>query len=520
MSPERVLVCAPLMPEYDRESGSRRIFDLIAFLRESDCAVSFVARNALDGERYAHMLRQLGVAMYSGFNSQTDELFASGRFDLAIFAFWYIAELHLPFIRRASSNTRIIIDSIDLHFVRNARRVFHKTAENGACGLLDSNYASEMIRELNTYAAADGVLTVSQKEADLINDLLSDPTLAHGVPDTEDLSFSTVPFAERKGILFIGNFRHAPNIEAVGYLCKDILPRIDPAIVAEHPVRIVGNAIDDTVRNYARDLPHVEMVGWVPSVLPYLQRARVAVIPLLYGAGTKRKLIQALMVGTPTVSTSIGTEGLNLQDGEHVLVADDPAVFANSIVRLLQDAKLWQRLVRRGRAQIMLSHSRQVARARFKQVISAVLAKKAKTAKLAVSILDSHHHRIHEHYDQLTERIREVVCSSLPSDAKVIVVSKGDDDLVRLDGRQGWHFPQTERGIYAGYYPASSAEAIAHLESLRAKGGEFLLFPSTALWWLEYYHDFKQYLDNHYQMVVSEENTCLIFALRDQVSGV
>jgi hypothetical protein len=69
----------------------------------------------------------------------------------------------------------------------------------------------------------------------------------------------------------------------------------------------------------------------------------------------------------------------------------------------------------------------------------------------------------------------------LPSNAQVIVVSSGDSDLLTLGGRQVWHFPQTEDGVNAGYYPADSTEAITHLEVLRAKGGEYLLFPSTAL---------------------------------------
>ena len=82
---------------------------------------------------------------------------------------------------------------------------------------------------------------------------------------------------------------------------------------------------------------------------------------------------------------------------------------------------------------------------------------------------------------ELIQRIREVVDTTLPSNAKVIVVSRGDSDLLNLGGRQAWHFPQTEDGVYAGYYPADCTEAIAHLEVLRAKGGNFLFFPSPAL---------------------------------------
>jgi glycosyltransferase involved in cell wall biosynthesis len=511
VSVKRALVCAPLMPDYDCQSGSQRIFDLIKSLREAGWAVSFVAQNGSTpgAERYAKILQQLGVATYAGFNSQTDQLVAASHFNVVIFAFWYLAELYMPVIRALSPATRVIVDSIDLHFVRQARRIFlHE-------GVLDLDYASEMIREVNTYAMADGVLAVSQKEADLINDLVGDLTSAYTVPDSEDLKPSTIPFVERKGILFVGNFQHPPNVEAVEYLCKDILPQLDPAILAEHPVYIVGSALNETVRSCGNKLANVRFVGWVPSVLPYLEHTRVSVVPLLYGAGTKRKLIQALMVGTPCVSTSIGIEGLNLRNGEHVLVADDPATFAHSIARLLEDAELWQYLVRQGQAHIAAVHSHEAIRTRLMQVISAVLAKETMSALLVEPSLEHHRHRLNQQYRQLIERVKGVVQAHVPPDATVVVVSRGDEELLKLGGRRAWHFPQCEGGVYAGYYPADSSEAIVQLEELRAKGADFLLFPRTSQWWLRHYDGFKQHIESHYRVVVYQEESCLIFALRE-----
>src|SRR5205085_8252889 len=98
---------------------------------------------------------------------------------------------------------------------------------------------------------------------------------------------------------------------------------------------IVGNEVNDAVRQAAAGVNGVRLVGWVPSLIPYLEQARVSVVPLRYGAGTKLKLIQSLMAGTPAVSTRVGTEGLWLCDGEQILVADDPGSFAGSVVRLL-----------------------------------------------------------------------------------------------------------------------------------------------------------------------------------------
>ncbi len=104
--------------------------------------------------------------------------------------------------------------------------------------------------------------------------------------------------------------------------------------------------------------------------------------------------------------------------------------------------------------------------------------------------------------------------SGLPHDVTVIVVNEGDDPLLYWEGRQGWHFPQNEDGTYAGYHPADSAEAIAHLEELRARGGGYLLFPNTAFWWLDYYKELRQHLGTWHRRVWKDEH-CVIYKLLD-----
>jgi hypothetical protein len=118
-------------------------------------------------------------------------------------------------------------------------------------------------------------------------------------------------------------------------------------------------------------------------------------------------------------------------------------------------------------------------------------------------------------YQELVDRIRDVVCSTLPPNAVISVVSKGDDELLRLLGRGARHFPETLEGVYAGYHPADSDEAIVQLEAMRARGTEYLLLPRTSLWWLDHYADFRRYLEQRYQVVVWQEDGCVIFDLRE-----
>lgn len=372
MKTKRALICSHYMPQPDLDSYSRRLFHFIGFLRDAGWEVACVARSPKGVEQFRHLLTDQGVTVAFGFAEHEDNVrsaAAAAQYDIAILGFWTFAEPLIPILQIVSPTTRIIVDSGDLHLLRNARRILRNAP--ASLDLFDEDYAAETAREISVYAAANAVLAVSAKEKDLIGDLIAAPHRVHVVPDCEDLAASPMPFAERRGMFFVGNFEHPPNVEAVRFLCDQVLPHLDPDLLAAHPVTIVGSNMTDEVRAIAVDWPAVRMLGWVPSVLPFFEQTRVSLLPLLHGAGTKRKLIQALSIGTPTVSTSIGTEGLDVRHGEDVFVADDGFRFAVGITRLLTDGSLWNRLARDGRERVRMEHSASVARERLFAAIEA-----------------------------------------------------------------------------------------------------------------------------------------------------
>ena len=500
------ILCAPVLPEFDRESGSRRLFDWLLFLREQGWQVSFACRTGKAAERYVRVLQELGIATYVGVCAQqAEQLFSLGRFDLAICAFWYLAEEYLPVIRAVSPETRVMIDSIDLHFVRKSREQFCTPSGTSAPSRLDQDYGGEMVRELNAYAAADAVLTVSRKEADLITDLLNRSVSAYVTPDCEDLPASTIPLRERKGIVFVGNFRHPPNVSAVEYLCRQIVPRLAPELLEEHPLMIVGNAMTERIEALANGHPHVRMVGWVPSVVPYLARARVSGVPLLYGAGTKRKLIQALMLGTPSVATTIAVEGLGLEHGRNVLVADDPASFAQAIELLVTDHNTWMQLAAAGVTHIRRTHGRSTAAAHFQRAVHETMQRPCRESNTSVRPSDAYLTQI--------ERMRGEVSRNVPEAAVVAVVNRGDRRLIELDVRRAFDFPQSAAGSYLGHHPADSQEAIAHVRTAITRWGcEYLVFPASAFWWLEFYGELRQQLETSHVPIWDSAN-CRIYRL-------
>ncbi len=291
-----------------------------------------------------------------------------------------------------------------------------------------------------------------------------------------------------------------------------ILPQLDPRITMEHPVSLVGDGLNRFAEHFSGAGSHVRLVGWVPSIVPYLERARIAVMPLPYGAGTKRKVIQALMMGTPAVATTVAAEGLDLRAGEHFLCADDPVTFARSITRLVSDSELWHHLAREGQEYMRTIRGRELARAAFLRAVTAALERRPRSGDRA-GYLETYSPGFYDPYSQLVRRVQSAVRATLPISATVVVVNKGDEELLNLDGRTAWHFPRARGGGWAGYYPRDSEETIAHLNDLRAQGAEYLVFPKTSLWWLDHYRDLKWHLKLSYRLVHDDNESCIIFSL-------
>ncbi len=170
------------------------------------------------------------------------------------------------------------------------------------------------------------------------------------IPNGVDVEkYQPLPLPSEKAIpalLFIGHMGYPPCVDAVLYFCSEVLPLIRQR-VANAELWIVGR--DPRPEVIALDHGDVHVTGQVDEVIPYYQRCPICVVPLRAGGGTRLKILEAMALGRPVVSTSIGCEGLNVIDGKHLLIADTPAQFAEKTIRLLQDRQLYHHLVINGR---------------------------------------------------------------------------------------------------------------------------------------------------------------------------
>lgn len=510
------LVVQHRLPEYDRERGSVRVLEVVDALVDAGWRVDFwaldVDESALvsddDQRRYAQRLLDRGVAVHAGDANGPQDLIDAGTLDVCIAAFWHVASRVLPEIRRRSPGTRCVVDSIDLHLLRESRRLLDRLAPAGL-GSLSAEDGERMVAELNVYAGADAVLTVSEREAQLVDEFVGRPGLGLSVPlgDPIEPSALTEP-SERSGLVFVGNFRHLPNIEAVGHLVAGVLPRMDPDLLGANRVSVVGNGLDERVREVG-SFPSVDLMGWVPDVTPHLHHARVSVVPLLHGAGVKGKVIQSLLAGTPVVSTPVGVEGLDLPDDgvAPVVVALGDADFARAVTRLLTDDDAWRAHRDAGLAWARAQHGPdRVARA----VLDAVDLDRLGPAGTGLPSGEDTSRRWLESYEQVRAGVRRDLAAALPRGATVMVASGGDDDMVESEHLRTTHFPGAESGTHLGWNP-SGAELVARLDAANRAGWNHLVLPATQLWWLHCHPELVERLDR--ATLVHDGDDCRIWDL-------
>lgn len=156
--------------------------------------------------------------------------------------------------------------------------------------------------------------------------------------------------ARPDSLIYTGTMKYKPNEEAILYFCREILPAVRAAIPAV-TLKIVGTSPPGNIRALASEC--VQVTGWVEDVRPHLAAASLVIVPLLSGGGSRLKITEALAMGKAVVSTSMGAEGLELHHGRHLLIANDPADFANAVIQLLGNPQRRESLGDEGRRKVI-----------------------------------------------------------------------------------------------------------------------------------------------------------------------
>jgi GT2 family glycosyltransferase/SAM-dependent methyltransferase len=372
-----VLIVDHRIPTWDRDAGSLRMLHIIQALQMLDARVTFMPDNLCPLEPYSRILQKMGVEVIYGAVDVNAEMATIGsHLSLAILSRPHPAGRWLDTIREFAPSATVAYDTVDLHWLREARRGELDTSSallanrngrlgNGGPGGLAPKAQALRHLELAMIKATDTTLVVTECERAQVQEDVPGSNVVV-VPTIHDVQPYVPPPGERSGVFFVGSFEHHPNADAAVRLVKEVMPAVWRE-VKDMRVTIVGPSPPPEVQALAS--PLVDVTGWVEDLQPLLDQSRLMVAPLRFGAGMKGKITQALAAGLPVVTTPIGAEGLDGDGEEFMLLGEDPQELAAHVLRVYRDEELWWTLSRVGQAHIFEHCSREVLHSRLSRLL-------------------------------------------------------------------------------------------------------------------------------------------------------
>ena len=339
----RALVLDICMPTPDRDAGSVTVFNLLLLLRQMGFQVTFIATgNFRYSPGYTQDLQRAGIeVLYSPFCISVKQHLrkSGGRYDLVFLFRPSVAQRYLKTVRSKCPKAKVLFHTVDLHYLRMAR----EAELLGSASKMRA--AAQMKRtELAAILGVDAPIVHSTTELELLRPELPGKHI-HVFPLILEVRGSDKTFKDRRDIVFVGGYSHAPNIDAVQYFVTEVMPILRRRLPGVRFYAVGSNPPAEILALQAED---VVFTGFVKDLNPLLDQMRVSVAPLRYGAGIKGKIGTAMAAGLPTVATSLAAEGMSLTHAENILVADGAEGLAEAVAQLYEDEVLWNRLSRNG----------------------------------------------------------------------------------------------------------------------------------------------------------------------------
>jgi len=372
MNINHILIIGFVWPEPNSSAAGSRMLQLIKLFLDQKYKVSF-ASPAADS---AHMidLNALGISTHQiKINDPSfDEFLIKLQPTIVIFDRFMTEEQFGWRVAKHSPETLRILNTEDLHCLRKTRQeIFKKEQIFTLNDLLSNEYTK---REIASIYRSDLSLIISDYEMDLLQEKFKiDKSLLFYLPFMFDpINTNDWPsFEQRADFITIGNFRHEPNWNSILYLKETIWPLIRQEL-PKAKINIYGAYPPPKATQLHNPKEGFYIQGWAKDAHQVLKNAKVCLAPLRFGAGIKGKLADAMLCGTPSVTTTIGAEGMLEEDSDwNGFVIDQPIKFANAAVRLYNNKDLWQQSQQNGI---------EIINTRFqKHAFSGILIEKIKT---------------------------------------------------------------------------------------------------------------------------------------------
>jgi glycosyltransferase involved in cell wall biosynthesis len=372
ISNKRLLIIGFVWPEPNSSAAGGRMMQLIALFKKQGFAITFCSP-AQDSDFMVDLadydVDKVSVALNDpSFDTYIKELqphvVVFDRFMIEEQFGWRVAE-HCPEAIR-------ILDIEDLHCLRLARQHAFKDKRTFEISEIVGEEVAK--REIASILRSDLSLMVSEFEMQLLQSVFTiDPSLLLYLPLVVDsFDLNSLSFDQRENFVFIGNFLHEPNWNAVQYLKESIWPIIRKQL-PNAVLEIYGAYPSQKVFQLHNDKDGFLIKGRAESAKEVISKARVVLAPLRFGAGIKGKLLEAMQYGTPSVTTSIGAESMHADLDWNGSILDDPQQFADASVGLYQDEIFWKQSQQNGFTIIKQRYLKELFEEEFKTRLSLLL---------------------------------------------------------------------------------------------------------------------------------------------------
>lgn len=339
-----ILFAANAVPRRDKDSAERRMMAILEILAKDHDVTIFSTEPEEHFERKTivrNALAEIGIHRVVAPKTEAIWLLAQNRYDLLFCEYWHVGEFLIPLFRRANPRAHVVVDAVDLEFVRELAG-----AEVGV-GTRDTALQIKQ-RELNVYKTADLVVNITREDDEIFrSEVPSIPTTI--LPNI--VTIRERPAAVRsKKVFFVGNLQHRPNVDGILWFCRLVWP----LIIEKQPearLEIAGRNPPESLREFEAT-PSIKLLGYVPRTEPHLDESAVVIAPLRFGGGMKGKVSEAIASAAPVVTTRFGAQGFNAVDGVHMRIADDPSDMAAAVIDLLANPDKAEKMGREGQAQL------------------------------------------------------------------------------------------------------------------------------------------------------------------------
>ena len=363
----RVLFVDYAIPRPDHDAGSYAALQEMKLVQSLGYKVSFLPTNLAHFGSYTEALQAIGIeAIYAPFFRSVAEYLERHltEFDAVYFTRYYVARDCIDLVKSLAPEIRILFNNADLHFLRELR-----TAKATRDPELLETARQTRDAELAIMEKVDVILSYNEVEHTVIEAYTDGRANVVKCPWVVRVPPRVPGIRARKGLSFLGSFRHHPNVEGIRWFTKEVMPQV-AAVNPKLGLHLYGSGMSEEIRSLESD--NVFAHGFVKDIADAFNGHRLFVAPLLSGAGIKGKIISAIAHGIPCVVSPAAAEGIGLRNGHDCFIAEKPTDWVEAIERLESDNDLWTEVSTNARTYAKKTYSFERGRELMRQAFEAV----------------------------------------------------------------------------------------------------------------------------------------------------